>query len=314
MKIAKYLNHLGVDSMLKHALGDDLTIFRFNDSTGWISREQMDFQYVDGDITQDLWDVFIFDDIITVRDYLASNVRARKHVWYCHGTFSSWEQAQKVFNLHFDKLGVSVIFTDSYKQTLVDQWRTFPMEDHLILPIALPHGRYVDPVEKNSRCCTIGNDYNRVCQLYPRYESFAKPAIEILTTHYADRYDAFGWNGKEDGEIFGHFRRSSVPINSLTPWSASIHLSGVASIGFALAECFASAIPVLATPKYQLPRNDTWIEIQTVDQMMTALDQLLSNPVHAKDLGMAGQEMLRKNFAIDGYRDRLRDWLASLLR
>ena len=312
MKIAKYLNHLGVDSMLKTALGDDLTVFRFNDSTGWITRDQVDFNYVDGDIANTDWDIFIFDDIITVRDYLASGVRARHHVWYCHGTFSAWEQAQQVFNLHFAKLDVAVIFTDSYKQVLVDQWRTFPMADYMILPIALADHRYTAVQEKNSRCFTVGNDLNRICQIYPRYESFARPAIETLITRYSDCYDAFGHNGGEDGAILGKHRRGSVSIGTLAPWSASVHVSGVASIGFALAECFAAGIPVLATPKYQLPRDGSWIEIQTVEEMTRALDDLLSHPARSRELGATGQEMLRRCFGIENYRNQLRDWLYTV--
>jgi len=312
MKIAKYLNHMGVDSMLKAALGEDLTVFRFNDSTGWITRDQVDFDYVDGDIANQHWDAFIFDDIITVRDYLASGVRAKKHIWYCHGTFHTWEQAQKVFNLHFPALDVSVIFTDEYKRTMVDQWRTFPIHSSIVLPIALADHRYTTVQEKNSRCFTVGNDYNRICQLYPRYETFARPAIETLITRYADSYDAFGWNGGADGEIFGNFRRSSVPIHTLAPWSASIHLSGVASVGFVLAECFATGIPVLSTSKYQLPRDSSWIEIQTVDQMICTVDELLTNPVRAQELGRAGQQMFRQNFSIENYRQHLIEWLSQL--
>ena len=312
MKIAKYLNHMGVDSMLKTALGDELTVFRFNDSTGWITRDQVDFDYVDGNIANTDWDLFVFDDIITVRDYLASGVRARRHVWYCHGTFNTWEQAQKVFNLHFNDLDMAVIFTDSYKQAMVDQWRTFPISQSLVLPIALAPHRYTSVQDKNSRCFTVGNDLNRICQIYPRYESFARPAIETLITRYSDSYDAFGHNGGEDGAILGDHRRGSVPISTLTPWSASVHVSGVASIGFALAECFASGIPVLATPKYQLPRDGSWIEIQTVEEMIRALDDLLSHPARALELGLAGQDMLRRYFSIEDYSQRLRSWLNAI--
>jgi len=312
MKIAKYLNHLGVDSMLKAALGEDLTVFRFNDSTGWITRDQVDFDYVDGNIVDTDWDIFVFDDVITVTDYLTQPVRARHHVWYCHGTFSTWWQAQKVFNLRFSDLDVSVIFTDEYKRTMVDQWRTFPVRSSLVLPIALADHRYTTAQEKNSRCFTVGNDYNRICQLYPRYETFARPALETLMSRYSDSYDAFGWNGEADGEIFGDFRRSSVPIHTLAPWSASIHLSGVASIGFALAECFASAIPVLSTSKYQLPQDGSWIEIQTVDQMICAVDELLTNPGRALELGKSGQLMFRQNFGIENYRQHLIEWLGQL--
>jgi hypothetical protein len=313
MKIVKYLNHLGVDSMLKTALGDDLTVFRFNDSTGWITRDQMDFDYVDGDIANGSWDIFIFDDIITVRDYLAQPVRARHHVWYCHGTYTPWEQAQKVFNLHFQNLNMAVIFTDSYKQTMVDQWRDFPVRDVLVLPLALGQHRYKPIQDKNGRIFTVGNDYNRVCSIYPRYRSFAQPAIETLIARYAECLDVFGHNGSADGEIFGNFRRGSADISTLTPWSASIHLSGVASIGFVLAECFAAAIPVLSTPKYQLPNDGTWIPIQTVDQMISAVDDLLSHPARAQELGLAGQDMFKKNFGIDQYGQQMRAWLENLL-
>jgi hypothetical protein len=207
---------------------------------------------------------------------------------------------------------VSVIFTDEYKRTMVDQWRQFPIVHTTVQPIALGDRRYTESQEKNSRCFTVGNNYNRVCQLYPRYKTLARPGMLELMRRYPAQFDAFGWNGLEDGEIFGDFRRSSVPIHTLAPWSASIHLSGVASIGFALAECFAAAIPVLTTPKYQLPYNGTWIEIQTVDQMICAVDELLTHPVRARELGQAGQEMFKKYFGIDQYREKLKTWLATL--
>jgi hypothetical protein len=312
MKIVKYLNHMGVDSMLKSALGDDLTVFRFNDSTGWITRDQMDFDYVDGNIVDQDWDVFIFDDMNTIRDYLAQPVRAQHHVWYCHGTFSAWPGAQQYFNKHFTDIPVSVIFTDEYKRTMVDQWREFPVVHVTVCPVALNNHKYTASVEKNSRCFTVGNNYNGVCRVYPRYQTVARPGILELMKRYPTQFDAFGWNGLEDGEIFGDFRRSSAPIPSLAPWSASIHLSGVASIGVALAECFAAAIPVLATPKYQLPHDGSWIEIQTVDQMISAVDDLLSNPARALELGKAGQQMFRQNFSIENYRQHLIEWLGQL--
>jgi hypothetical protein len=312
MRIAKYLNHLGVDSMLKTALGDDLTVFRFNDSTGWITRDQISFDYVDGNLADQDWDLFIFDDIYTVTNYFEQPVRAKHHVWYCHGTYDTWHNAQTVFNMRFENVPLSAIFTDEYKHVMVDQWRKFPLQKTLTLPIALSDDKFCTVPEKNGRVCTIGNDYNRICSIYPRYETFAKPGIEQLIQRYANCYDAYGWNGEVDGNIFGDFRRGSANIAQLGAWSASIHLSGVASIGFVLAECFAAGIPVISTPKYQLPCDGSWICAETVDQMILAVDELLSNPARARDLGCAGQDMFKRNFGIDQYGQRLRSWLKTV--
>lgn len=313
MRIAKYLNHLGVDGLLKGALGDELTIFRFNDSTGWIGRDQIDFDYEDGDIRDQDWDIFVFDDPGTVAQYLSQPTRARAHVWYCHGTFHAWTDAQKFFNREFADLPVSVIFTDEYKRTMVDQWREFPVVSTLIQPIALPDHKFQSSPVKNGRYCVVGNDYHRICQIYPRYTILAEPAIGSLMAYRPDRFDVFGWNGGSDGEIFGDLRRGSVAIKDLAAWSASVHLSGVASIGFVLAECFAAAIPVVATAKYQLPDDGSWIKIDTVEEMIDAVDGLVRNPDLARSVGLAGQQMFRDRFGINAYQASLRDWLQSLL-
>jgi len=314
MRIAKYLNHLGVDTMLKTVLGDELTVFRWQDPTPWIGPENIRFQYTDGDITGSDWDIFIFDDMMTVHHFKNSGARARKYVWYCHGSFTRWEVAQEFFNKYFDDFQVAAIFTDDHKRTLVDEWRTFSIWNSITLPIALDD-HYFRPVytDRNGRIAIVGNDYNKVCANYPRYESFARPAIEYVMEKFSDRVDVFGHNANERNEIFGDRRLGSARIGDLGNYSVSLHLSGVASIGFVLMECFAAGIPVLATAKYQLPRDGSWIPLINLDHLAAELDRLLNDPATCAELGRRGQTMIREHFSMDQYRGQLIPWLQQLI-
>jgi len=46
--------------------------------------------------------------------------------------------------------------------------------------------------------------------------------------------------------------------------------------------------------------------------MIQAVDELLSNPEHARELGCTGQDMFKRNFGIDQYGQRLRSWLNTV--
>lgn len=312
MRIAKYLNHLGVDTMLKTVLGDDLTIFRWQDPTPWIQPDNIRFRYVDGDVTGQDWDIFMFDDMMTVHYFKLSGARARCYVWYCHGSFTRWPVAQEFFNKYFNDFQISAIFTDDHKRTLVDEWRTFDIWDSITLPIALDPGYFSELCqEKNGRIAIIGNDYNKVCANYPRYDTFARPAIEHVLDRYQDLVDVYGHNSAERNDIFGDRRLGSAKIRDLGEYSMSLHLSGVASVGFVLLECFAAGIPVMATPKYQLPRDGSWIPLVNLDQMSVEIDRLLGDPGLCLDLGQRGQQMVERCFTIDRYRDQIVPWLES---
>lgn len=314
MRIAKYVNHLGVDTMLKTVLGDDLTLFRWQDPTPWITEEQLRFSYVEGDIVGTDWDIFIFDDMMTVHHFKNSGASARKYVWYCHGSFTKWAVAQEFFNKYLNEFKISAIFTDDHKRALVDEWRTFDIWESITIPIALDDYYYVPvPHKKNGRIAIIGNDYNKVCSNYPRYDSFAKPAIEYVLEHYSDRVDVFGHNGSEQNAIFGDKRLGSARIKELGEYSASLHLSGVASIGFVLLECFAAGIPVLSTPKYQLPSDGSWIPLVNLDHLRQELDHLVGSPGLDTELGQAGQSMVKKYFDTANYQHKIRAWLAAQL-
>jgi len=313
MKIAKYLNHLGVDTMLKNALGDDLTIFRWNDPTPWIGADSIRFSYQDGDISGEDWDIFMFDDMMTVHFFKLSGARAKNYVWYCHGSFTHWPVAQEFFNKYFPEFRINSIFTDDHKRTLVDEWRTFDIEETITIPIALDSSYHVPVSEnRNGRIAIIGNDYNKVCQSYPRYQSFVEPAIQHVMDEYHDLVDVYGYNDDEPNDIFGDCRRGPARIKDLHEYSVSLHLSGVASIGFVLMECFAAGIPVLATAKYQLPDDDSWLRLKSLDHFKQALGTYLQDPALCRDQARWGQLMIQERFSLSSYRDRLITWLQHI--
>jgi hypothetical protein len=47
--------------------------------------------------------------------------------------------------------------------------------------------------------------------------------------------------------------------------------------------------------------------------MISAVDELLSDPARARELGQAGQEMFKRNFSIENYRQHLVEWFNTLV-
>lgn len=306
MKIAKYLNHFSVDRMLKSVLGDCLEIFR-DDTLEW-SQEQIGVEYTLGPIRDEEWDLFIYDDFYTVLSFAESGCKAKKYIWYCHGTFTKWKQAQEIFN---NTLGeVSVIYTDDFKRSLTENWREFDIRDTITLPIALSSDSYSMMKPKEGRIALIGNSYVEVCSNYPRWNTVAKPSIEWLISEHSDILDVYGYNDTNLGSKFENNKRGVEKISRLGSLSASIQLSATASIGFVLAESFAAGIPVISTAKYQLP-NYGWKCIYTLDQLKRELQYIINDPEYAYELGKAGQDMYRKNFSLDAYRAKLLPWLRA---
>jgi hypothetical protein len=292
MKVAKYLNHFGVDKMLKSVLGDRLEIFR-DDDLPWTA-EQAGVKYTLGAVRDDDWDLFIYDDHYSVVKFQNSGCKAKHYIWYCHGTFTEWKKPQEVFN---ERLGeVSVIYTDDFKRSLTETWREFAISDTITLPIALGPEAYL-PLKPE------------VCSHYPRWDNFAKPSIEWLVSNHSDILDVYGYNDSDLAvDLFGATRRGPGKISELGSLSASIQLSATASIGFVLAESFAAGIPVISTAKYQLP-NDGWKCIYTLDQLKKEVQLVLNDADYAAELGKAGRKMYRTNFSLDSYRDKLVPWL-----
>lgn len=320
MKIAKYFNHGSVDYLLKSVLGDNLEVFRPVDhARDWIN---LNIDFTRGEVRDEDWDLFIYDDIYTILRFKESGCRARNYVWYCHGTFTEWKQAQDIFNEELKN--VSVIYTDDFKRSLTESWRTFSIRDTITLPIALGDEHYSTPTSKNGRVAIIGNDYVEVCSNYPRYETFAKPCLDWLLKAQRSKLDVYGVNKKELGStVFGELDRGSTHIKQLSEHSASVHLSATASIGFVLAECFAAGIPVVATPKYQLSdpavinspktklKTKPWICVYTTDQFKKAVNALLRDPELAMAIGLAGQSMFKQKFSLEAYRQALIPWLEN---
>ena len=301
--------------MLKAALGDSLQIFRRAEERFDVNGEEwfrpdIGVSFIDGDIHDDDWDFFIFDDHYTVLRFEASGAKARNYVWYCHGTFTEWKQPQEVFNTKFKD--VCVIYTDQFKRSLSETWRDFTISDAIVLPIALAPGMYYSkPMMKNGRVALIGNNYAGVCKNYPRWESFAKPAIKHLIETYSEQLDVFGYNNEPlNIELFGDLRRGTTKIRGQADLSGSIHLSATASIGFVLAECFAAGIPVIATPKYQLP-DYGWRCVYSVEHVDREVAKLIADPDYAYKLGLEGHKMYCENFPFEAYKERLISWLAK---
>lgn len=307
MKIAKYVNHFGVDKMLKTALGDSLELFKIDDECSSDHLFTTGVEHTPSEVRDEDWDIFIIDDHYTMIRFAKSGCRAKRYVWYCHGTFTEWREPQQFFNRCFND--ISVIYTDDFKRALTETWREFTVRDTLTLPIALANDDFTEPVAKAGRIGLIGNSYAEVCSNYPRNQTFVVPAYQWLLEEHREKIDVYGYNDQAlSAVVFGTLRRGSAKINTLGTLSASVHLSATASIGFVLAECFAAGIPVVATPKFQLPREG-WRCVYSVEQLQREVNKLVADPEYAHQLGTEGQEMYKRHFGFRHYKRTLIEWL-----
>ena len=135
MKILKVLCHIEVDRMLYGALGDDLTILRHEDPTGWIKDEDLNIP-----VTHDLkavaatdWDVIIYDDTRTWGTLERLNLKCKHKVWYVHGTYHTWKDFQDFANRELTDF--HFLFTDRSRIDYWSRWFKNKPLSTLVLPI-----------------------------------------------------------------------------------------------------------------------------------------------------------------------------------
>lgn len=316
MKIAKLMSHMGVDSMLHSALGDKLTIFRYNDPTGWAEDDDLPFPVVRGNIDPNIdWDIVIVDDMVTHQHIFSGpQLSVKQYVWYCHGTYDTWEGFQLYANTHFNDY--AVIFTDYYKQSIVLNWAKFRIVDSITQNIFLPDQCFV-PVSttRNNKIFTVGNQFIPVCQIYYGFDHIVRPVLDTLQQLGPETYSHYGWPPAQCNYIQPEYFKGHVRLSELKDCNASIHPSGVRSVGFALLECLAAGIPVITTEKFDIPRsehNNSIIMSFSSEDMLREANELLQDPEKATEMGKRGQEMAHRIFNKEKWVDNVVPWLENL--
>ena len=312
MRILKAVCHLGVDQMLKAALGDQLTIWRCRtpegkpkDLTFWVP--SLPFDTVDS-VENDGWDVVIYDDIPT-RESLR-NIKARAAIWYVHGTYHTWRGFQIYANEHLQN--VHVLFPDLSRRRHVMSWYQHQPLSELILPVHLS-SQYFTPVpqHRNGRCFVMGNELKKTIALYGGL-SLAQVVLCGLQWY---PFDFFGY-GLEDLVPQEFYRGVAYPIrDTVVNHSVSVNPSLVETLGFVLLECMASGVPIITTPKINLPEElsgRSYVIARTPAQFLEWSEKLVRDEALSITMGNAGQKFLREVFPFASYQGQLKEWLAQM--
>lgn len=316
MKIAKLLSHIGVDSMLYDALRENITLFRDgSDIYGWIPDEELPFPVTRGPLADEEWDIVIVDDIITHQKIISYPHKAKKYVWYCHGTYDIWLGFQQYANEHFNNY--AVIFTDYYKYSVVLTWARFLFSSAIIQHIYLPDYNFVSPNhEKNNQVMTVCNDFENVCKIYHGYDNIVKPTIQYLEQTFGERYSHYGFCEFNEPLVHAPHVKGNVKIKTCNNYNVSVHPSGVRSVGFALLECLAAGIPVVTTHKVDIPLSEHEKSILlcfTPDDFQKHVANCVQDAHYSYELGLAGQRMARDIFSREKWISNVVPWLESLI-
>ena len=314
MNILKVLCHIEADRMLYSALGDQLTILRMRDHTGWIPDEDLGFPVTHdyATVSSTDWDWIIFDDIRTwesLRDFTTKN-----KLWYVHGTYHTWGEFQFFANRSIHE-GFHFLFTDADRLAHWDTWFTGTPVSELTLPIHLSDRYYSEASPyRNSKVCMVGSEIIRISKLYDS-TGIAEEVMSELFTLNSDTFHMFGYNG---GDFFTpeEFKKGNAfPIrDTLGNYSCSVHASQVKTLGFALVECMAAGIPVICSPKVDLPEdlgNGSWAYLiaHTPDEYMHYVRMFLADPMLSYSVGRKGQSFLRERFSFESYKKKLNTFL-----
>lgn len=312
MKILKVVRHLGVDKMLKAALGSHLTLYRprkngkFTDPTHYL--DKLPFEYVTHlDSTQ--WDIIIQDDIDSVN--LLEGLKPRHVVWYVHGTYHLWQGFQMYFNEKVSRC--HVLFTDWSREGYVKSWYRGQFLSQLILPVHLTDEYYTSSIPvRNGRIFSMGNDLSKTCSIYG-YSHKVEKLIKSLTEL---PYSIYGFNNNKF-DINPQFYKGAVtPIRQhVANYSASVHPSFVPTCSFVLLECMAAGVPVIATPKASLPVNynrQAYVLTDDPDEMLHYAKLMVSDSMLSKNMGKLGRDFLRETFPWKNYVNTLRNWIGRI--
>jgi hypothetical protein len=320
MKILKAVTHLGVDSMLKAALGRHLTLWRPSLVTDAGERRYSDLGWwmppLDCEIAENLdegesWDIIIVDDFRT--NEITKGMNARHRVWYVHGSYHSDNAYARgmrhYFNHNFG--GFHLMFTDTSRRALVRSWFEHQPPSELILPIHPRPQHYLSmPRQRNGKCYIMGHDYMAKCALYGGMDVVNNVMTGL--TQLGDKFDYCGYNN----DIREH-NRGSVHVRDLVHHSVAVYTSFVQTMGFALIESLCSGVPVIMTPKLDLPESLSgthYVVARTADEFLTWTKRLMNDPELSLQMGQRAQTFMREHFAFANYRRKLRPWMTSITR
>jgi len=318
MKILKVVCHLGVDSMLKSALGSRLTMWRplittesgerrHRDAGWWIVP---DFDFVEEIDPQEHWDIIIVDESAT--NELTKSLRSQSRVWYVHGSYhvdTNYAYGQRhYFNKSFANF--HVLSTDRSRWGIVSEWYQHTPPSHLILPIH-PQSKYYVPIarQRNGRCYVMGHNFMEKCALYGNMDVVNEVMAGLTNTN---RFDYFGYN-----DDFPDFNRGAGTARSLSSYSVSVHPSFVQTMGFVLMESLCAGVPVITTPKVDLPESlsgSHYVIARTTREFLDWTKKLLENKELAIQMGKRAQVFMRNKFSFAQYRHKLRTWMQDIIR
>jgi glycosyltransferase involved in cell wall biosynthesis len=325
--------------MLSGALGDNLTILRHNDPTGWITDDDINIPTLTRDyeaIKGKEWDVVIYDDTRTWHILESLNLKAKHKVWYVHGTYHTWKQFQDFANeqltdYHF-------LFTDTSRQEYWSRWFKNEPLSTLILPIHLQDYYYTDiPNKRNGKVCAVGSNLLRTSKLYPNPELTSLTMKEMLKFG-SDTFHIYGYNEADRQDDYvtipdEFYKGNAYPIREkLKDYSCAIFTSNVETLGFALLETMAAGVPVICTPKVDF-NNKILSSIRNVFcynsilpylNLLTGIDikptnvgyesrRYANNFINKAHLswvvGIDMQRFLKHNFPFSNYISKLNGWL-----
>lgn len=311
MRIVKAICHLGVDYMLKEALDDHLTIARFRDpktgeatdNTRWIADEGIPFPFT-YDI-EDEYDFKIIDDMTTYKTL--KNIRARKTIWYIHGTYHKWPAFQQFWNSEVKY--AHVLFPDEDRERYIKKWWKGRAKSKIYLPIHLSDKYFIEASDRrNGLSYSIGNNLYQTCNIYGGDFDETFKYMSELGTHI------YGFNPKPPpGYPKELIKGAASPINqTVKDYSVSIHPSHVGTVGFALLEGIAAGVPAVCTHKPDL-KDCPGVMVSKNPQSLARWAELISEDESwSIDSGLKGQEWLFKNRGIEQYHEKLLAWLESI--
>lgn len=263
----------------------------------------------------DGWDIVIVDDIPTFEQL--KHIRPRHKVWYIHGTYHTWKEFQKFANREFTRM--HVLFPDVSRKSHILSWYKNPILSELILPIHPTQQIFSDKegareavTKRNGRVYAMGNNFVPAASLY----SDKTVILDVLQKLQKLPFDMYGFNNPPPvPEPF--FKGSAANIKETAKhYSASVHPSRVETMSFVLLESLAAGVPVITTPKCDLPLDlsgeSYFIETDN-DSMIKRAESLIQDEALSLEIGRGGQQFLRERLPFSNYRERLTRWIESII-
>lgn len=312
MKIVKSICHLGVDKMLKAALGDDLTIVRFrnkdghaNDINHWMGDEALPFEV--SYYLQPEYDIKIIDDLDSLR--VMKDVKAKHTIWYVHGTYHLWNDFHHIWNEQMG--GVHVLFPDTERKKYVSKWYKHKPVSEIFLPIHLTDDYFTEmPKERNSLAYTIGNSLYKNCNIYGNM-NIVDQVFHDLSAVGAHLY---GFNdiappSYDKRLVMG----AATPIKDIVKnYSVSVHPSFVGTFSFALLESLAAGVPAICTNKVS-PYRKLCNIVDRPECFKRQVNRYMKDGARSLEEGARNQEIMRSEYSINSYREKLLEWISSLV-